>query len=175
MCRSILIYTPNQLPRSLLTFPFAKNRMADAAVTAMIDQLTAQIESAGIPNSCEDMEQTKGVIKTDCENPLAVWRTGGSSRIEWFERREYVLYLSFHPVSPNTAYTMTFAEGAEVCIQTLQSIRLRVLISFPRGSGLSQSELVLDHFLRVHRDKGQVGCLTPQRIQAQNPNGSSVS
>jgi len=88
MCRSILIYTPNQVPRSLLTFPFAKNRMVDAAVTAMIDQLTTQIESVGILNPCEDMEQTKGGIKIDCESPLAVWRMGGSSRIEWLERRE---------------------------------------------------------------------------------------
>jgi len=88
MCRSILIYTPNQVPRSLLTFPFAKNRMVDAAVAAMIDQLTAQIEGAGILNPCEDMEQTKGGIKIDCESPLAVWRMGGSSRVEWLERRE---------------------------------------------------------------------------------------
>ena len=94
MCRSILIYTPNQLPRSLLTFPFAKNRIADAAVTAMVDQLTAQVEGAGIVKLCEDMEQTKGGIKTDCESPLAVWRVGGSSSIEWLERREYVFKLS---------------------------------------------------------------------------------
>jgi len=88
MCRSVLIYTPSQLPRSLLTFPFAKNRIADAAVAAMIDQLTAQIEGAGIPNICGDMEQTKGGIKIERESPLAVWRMGGSSRIEWFERQE---------------------------------------------------------------------------------------
>jgi len=97
MCRSILIYTPNQLPRSPLTFPFAKNRMADAAVAAMIDQLTAQIESIGLLNPCEGMEQTKGGIKPDCENPLAVWRMGGSSHIEWLERREYVFQLSTFP------------------------------------------------------------------------------
>ncbi|KAF9779158.1 hypothetical protein BJ322DRAFT_443595 [Thelephora terrestris] len=99
MCRSILIYTPNQLPRSLLTFPFAKNRMADAAVVAMIDQLTAQIESTGtgIPNPCEDLEGIKGGFKTDRESPLGVWRTGGSSRMEWLERlegRQEVDYLS---------------------------------------------------------------------------------
>jgi len=62
--------------------------MADAAVVAMMDQLTAQIDGAGTSNPCEDMEQTKGDIKTDCENPLAVWRMGGSSRIEWLERQE---------------------------------------------------------------------------------------
>ena len=94
MCRSILIYTPNQLPRSLLTFPFAKNRVADAALAAMIDQLTAQIEIAATPNPCEDLEQTKGGIKPDFESPLAVWRMGGSSRIEWLERRECVFRLS---------------------------------------------------------------------------------
>ncbi|KAF9650793.1 hypothetical protein BDM02DRAFT_1260299 [Thelephora ganbajun] len=105
MCRSILIYTPNQVPRSLLTFPFAKNRIADAAVAAMIDQLTAQIEGVGILNPCEDMEQVKGGIKSDFESPLAVWRTGGSSRIEWLDRREYVFHLftPFH-VTPLTLW-----------------------------------------------------------------------
>ena len=93
MCRSVLIYTPSQVPRSLLTFPFAKNRIADAAVAAMIDQLTAQIEGSCIPNRCEDMEQTKGGIKIGYESPLAVWRMGGSSRIEWFERQECVFQL----------------------------------------------------------------------------------
>lgn len=87
MCRSILIYTPNQHPRSLLTFPFAKNRMADAAVVAMVDQLTAQVEDAGVPNPCSDRE-----------SPLATWRKGGSSRVEWLERlekgRQEVEYLS---------------------------------------------------------------------------------
>ena len=68
--------------------------MADAAVTAMIDQLTAQVEGADIPNPCEDMEHTKGGIKPDLESPLVVWRTGGSSRLEWFERREYVFQPS---------------------------------------------------------------------------------
>ena len=90
MCRSILIYTPNQLPRSLLTFPFAKNRMTDAAVLAMIEQLTNQIEGAIL--SCEGIELTKGGIKTDGPS-LAVWRVGASSRMEWFERREYVSQL----------------------------------------------------------------------------------
>ena len=93
MCRSVLIYTPSQVPRSLLTFPFAKNRIADAAVAAMIDQLTAQIEGSCIPNRCEDMEQTKGGTKIGYESPLAVWRMGGSSRIEWFERQECVFQL----------------------------------------------------------------------------------
>lgn len=94
MCRSILIYTPSQVPRSLLTFPFAKNRIADAAVAAMIDQLTAQIEGAGIPNLCGDMGQTKGGIRIERESPLAVWRMGGSSRIEWLERQACVFQLS---------------------------------------------------------------------------------
>ena len=94
MCRSILIYTPNQLPRSLLTFPFAKNRMADAAVVAMVDQLTMQIEAMSVPNPCENIDQVKGGIKIDCGSPLAVWRMGGSSRMEWLERRECVFQLS---------------------------------------------------------------------------------
>lgn len=88
MCRSIIIYTPNQLPRSLLTFPFARNRMADAAVVAMVDQLTMQIEAMGTPNPCENVDQAKGGIKIDCASPLVVWRMGGSSRMEWLERRE---------------------------------------------------------------------------------------
>lgn len=93
MCRSILIYTPNQLPRSLLTFPFARNRMTDAAVVAMVDQLTMQIEDICIRNPCESVDQTKGGMKIDYGGPLAVWRMGGSSRMEWLERREYVFRL----------------------------------------------------------------------------------
>ena len=121
MCRSILIYTPSQTPRSLLTFPFAKNRIADAAVAAMVDQLTAQIEGAGIPTSCEGMEQIKAGIKPDCENPLAAWRMGGSSRIEWLDRREYVFRLStpFHTI---LAYAMTYSERESVCAQIPQYI-----------------------------------------------------
>lgn len=125
MCRSVLIYTPNQIPRSLLTFPFAKNRIADAAVTAMIDQLTTQIESASIPNICEDMEQqTKGGIKIDRESPLAVWRMGGSSRIEWFQRREYVFQLSILSRSHTTSLTtLVYPEWANVCIQLSEYVR----------------------------------------------------
>ena len=119
MCRSVLIYTPSQVPRSLLTFPFAKNRIADAAVAAMIDQLTAQIEGAGIINLCEDMEQTKGGIKIDRESSLTVWRMGGSSRIEWLERQECVFQLStFSPrfTTPLTLYTVAlFRRGRRTC------------------------------------------------------------
>ena len=121
MCRSILIYTPSQTPRSLLTFPFAKNRIADAAVAAMVDQLTAQIEGAGIPTPCEGMEQTKAGIKPDCENPLAAWRMGGPSRIEWLDRREYVFRLStpFHTI---LAYAIAYSERESVCVQIPQYI-----------------------------------------------------
>jgi hypothetical protein len=117
MCRSVLIYTPNQFPRSLLTFPFAKNRMADAAVAAMIEQLTAQIEGAGILKPCEDKAQVKGGVKSDFEGPLDVWRKGGSSLAEWLERRECVSQLSSCLVSHNPAYTVAYSERADVCVQ----------------------------------------------------------
>jgi len=91
MCRSILIYTPNSLPRSPLTFPFAKNRMADAAVEAMLNQLTNRIDDIlDLRNYCETLERSKRGSKIDCETPLLVWKSGGSSRMEWLERREYV-------------------------------------------------------------------------------------
>ena len=124
MCRSILIYTPNQLPRSLLTFPFAKNRMTDAAVVAMIDQLTAQIEGTGIPNPCEDVDQTKGGFRFDRESPLSVWRTGGSSRMEWLERREYVSQLStFLPSFTHPLHRGVFRRGRRMYIcTTIQSL-----------------------------------------------------
>ena len=99
MCRSIIVYTPSELPRSLFTFPFAKNRMADAAVVAMVDQLSEEVEATGISNLCEDVEQSKGGIKADCDYSLAAWRKGGSSRMDWLERREYVSnYPSSHSV-----------------------------------------------------------------------------
>jgi hypothetical protein len=89
MCRSILIYTPNSLPRSPLTFPFAKNRMADAAVEAMLNQLTNRIDDMlDLRNYCETLERSKRGSKIDCETPLLVWKSGGSSRMEWLERRE---------------------------------------------------------------------------------------
>ena len=120
MCRSILIYTPNQLPRSLLTFPFAKNRMTDAAVVAMVDQLTTQIEDIGTPNPCENVDQTKGGTKIDCASLLAVWRTGGSSRMEWLERREYVFQLSvFLPCfTPHRLYRGVFRRGRRTYMRT---------------------------------------------------------
>ena len=126
MCRSILIYTPSQLPRSLLTFPFAKNRIADAAVAAIVDQLTTQIEGALLPNFCGGMEQTKGGIKIDRESSLAVWRMGGSSRMDWLERQECVFQLTtpFH-TTPLTPWR--YSEGVDVRIQVPQYIRSGVL------------------------------------------------
>jgi hypothetical protein len=92
--------------------------MADAAVSAMIDQLTAQIDAVGIPNPCEDMDQTKGTTKIDCESPLSVWRTGGSSRVEWLERQEYVFQLHiFSPPSHATPLTVAYSEREDVCIR----------------------------------------------------------
>jgi hypothetical protein len=123
MCRSILIYTPNQVPRNPLTFPFAKNRMADAAVTALVDQLTEQVEGATIQNRCENVDVSKGSFLFDCENPFSVWRKGGSSRMEWLERREYVSnHPSPHPVSHNIIHSTAYPEGADVCVYALQYI-----------------------------------------------------
>jgi hypothetical protein len=164
MCRSILIYTPNQLPRSLLTFPFAKNRMADAAVAAMIDQLTAQIEDVGIPSPCEDVEQTKGGIKTDCESPLAVWRMGGSSRIEWLERREYVFQLSIF--SPRfTQHRLHYG-----VLQKGQTYVYRYRNTFVCADIFSQRKWIISvgtgprSLLTSSSNKGQVGGLTLRRI-----------
>jgi hypothetical protein len=91
--------------------------MADAAVAAMIEQLTAQIEGACILKPCEDKAQVKGGVKSDFEGPLDVWRKGGSSLAEWLERRECVSQLSSCLVSHNPAYTVAYSERADVCVQ----------------------------------------------------------
>lgn len=161
MCRSILIYTPNQLPRSLLTFPFAKNRMADAALVAMVDQLAIQIETMGTPNPCENVDQTKGGIKNDCGTLLGVWRVGGSSRTEWLERQEYVFLLSIFSLcfTQHRLCRGVFRRGRRTYIYaTIHS--LVCADPLRRGSGLSQSKLVHDHFSRVHTNEGQIGGLT---------------
>ncbi|KAJ7623229.1 hypothetical protein FB45DRAFT_869866 [Roridomyces roridus] len=105
MCRSLLVITPDRVPRLDITFPFVPNRTAAAMCEAMIEKLAQSSagshlvvkreESEGNwpPGSEWDMEwgRKKGRSKEEEElevanSDLACWREGGKLRAEWLKR-----------------------------------------------------------------------------------------
>lgn len=86
MCRGILSYTPS-LPstsnRSLLSFPFAKNRAADSAICSLVQKLTGVSQKKG-----RGKGKSKVIEETD--EALALWRHGASASNDWVERNQHV-------------------------------------------------------------------------------------
>jgi hypothetical protein len=86
--RSLLIITPDHSPRLDITFPFTPNRTVDALVRDLIGKLADSPSSDDITAG-----GTTGAKKT--EDTMAEWRTGGTTRTEWFRRDSYVPRSSF--------------------------------------------------------------------------------
>ncbi|KAJ7668306.1 hypothetical protein B0H17DRAFT_220473 [Mycena rosella] len=106
MCRSLLVITPDRVPRLDITFPFVPNRTAAAMCESMIEKLSQSSASSGLarvkreesegnwpPGSEWDMEWGKKKGKSKAEEEmeeenadLAGWREGGSLRTEWLKK-----------------------------------------------------------------------------------------
>ncbi|KAG1880436.1 hypothetical protein C8R48DRAFT_683982 [Suillus tomentosus] len=67
MCRSALLYTPDNVPRPESSFPFIPNRTADNAIRGMINTLAKEADSGNVSAS----------------SPLADWGEDGHARQEW--------------------------------------------------------------------------------------------
>lgn len=88
MCRSILNYTsecsPPETMRSLLSFPFAKNRVANSTIESLVARLAR--------NKPTPARKRKGKVsgkdETDSDSGLEAWRTGGSARKDWADRNK---------------------------------------------------------------------------------------
>jgi hypothetical protein len=85
MCRGILTYTPSFTPstssRSLLSFPFAKNRAANSAICSLVQKLAGE-------KPLQKKGRGKGKSKAieDTDEALALWRHGGTARTDWLDR-----------------------------------------------------------------------------------------
>ncbi|KAJ7765431.1 hypothetical protein DFH07DRAFT_364797 [Mycena maculata] len=105
MCRSLLVITPDRVPRLDITFPFVPNRTAAAVCESMIEKLSQSSAGSGLvvkreesegnwpPGSEWDMEwgRKKGKSKEEEEleeenADLAGWREGGNLRTEWLKK-----------------------------------------------------------------------------------------
>ncbi|KAJ6555746.1 hypothetical protein B0H10DRAFT_1207704 [Mycena sp. CBHHK59/15] len=104
MCRSLLVITPDRLPRPEITFPFVPNRTAAAVCESMIETLSCSSAPSGLvvkreesegawPGSEWDMEwgrqkgKSKEEEKIEEENAdIAGWREGGNLRTEWLKK-----------------------------------------------------------------------------------------
>ncbi|KAJ7155413.1 hypothetical protein C8R43DRAFT_884691 [Mycena crocata] len=104
MCRSLLVITPDRVPRLDITFPFVPNRTAAAVCESMIEKLSQFSASSGLvvkreesegnwPGSEWDMEwgRKKGKSKEEEEMEeenadLVGWREGGNLRSEWLKK-----------------------------------------------------------------------------------------
>jgi len=103
ICRSLLVITPDRVPRLDITFPFVPNRTAGALCESLIDKLAQspagtrlivkREDSEGGLGSEWDMEwgRKKGKSKEEEEmeaenSDVAGWREGGNTRTEWLKR-----------------------------------------------------------------------------------------
>ncbi|XP_006461828.1 hypothetical protein AGABI2DRAFT_70745 [Agaricus bisporus var. bisporus H97] len=101
ICRSVLMITPDRVPRSGITFPFVPNRVASAVIESLIDKLAGsslpvvkQEDPEALRISDADKEgrkQKRGGPKVEdgslsSEADLDGWRQGGASRNEWLKR-----------------------------------------------------------------------------------------
>ncbi|KAF9454264.1 hypothetical protein P691DRAFT_656521 [Macrolepiota fuliginosa MF-IS2] len=100
ICRSVLVITPDHVPRPPTTFPFVPNRVATAVVESLVEKLARssppvvkQEDPEALRMSETDKEGRKQKrevpkLEDDCssEVDLDAWREGGSLRIEWLKR-----------------------------------------------------------------------------------------
>ncbi|KAF7309829.1 RING finger domain-containing protein [Mycena indigotica] len=110
MCRSLLVITPDRVPRLDITFPFVPNRTAAVACEALINQLatssfsTPVIKrepsetswSSDISAECQwgqkkgsktkEEEEMELQTQSDGESALAGWREGGHLRTDWIRK-----------------------------------------------------------------------------------------
>jgi hypothetical protein len=100
ICRSLLIITPDRLPRPDITFPFTPNRTVDTLLQDMVGRLAvAPAERKLVVKEEEDAEGSSlaavGISskqkKTQHAAGIDAWRDGGNMRVEWLRRDRRVL------------------------------------------------------------------------------------
>jgi len=124
MCRSLLVITPERVPRLDITFPFVPNRTAAAACEALIEKLSrSPYDSSPIvkregseglwgSGSEDDLEwgRKKGKSKEEEEeeesSDITAWREGGNLKAEWLKKdregkKEMAYILKFWPTLRN--------------------------------------------------------------------------
>jgi hypothetical protein len=106
MCRSLLIITPEHIPRLQLTFPFVPNRIAASVIESLLTKLVEQPRFSqaktvtelatkyktksrrklgSYPRKEMKLEDT-GVEVSSGKLVLADWLEAGCMRIDWLER-----------------------------------------------------------------------------------------
>lgn len=97
ICRSVLILTPDRVPRSNMTFPFVPNRVAAAVVESLIERL-ATSSLPVVKRECSEAlrisefdkqgrKRKKEVAKLeDSDIDLDDWKKEGTMRAEWLKR-----------------------------------------------------------------------------------------
>ena len=109
LCRALLILTPDSVPRNIITVPFSPNRLADDAMSSMIDRLGVLLPSSKekgkkkrtkaatkrkvvgkrVPCKIERNETaTKSELPSDEDgsSTLSGWASKGPLRKDWTER-----------------------------------------------------------------------------------------
>ncbi|KII85880.1 hypothetical protein PLICRDRAFT_44302 [Plicaturopsis crispa FD-325 SS-3] len=98
ICRARVILTPDgeEIPRSMLTFPFVPNRTAEGIIREIMDKLlSAPVPDGGNADKKKrGRKRKRGTIKEEAEvpdvgsefQPLRAWKEGGTVRAEWKTR-----------------------------------------------------------------------------------------
>ncbi|KAJ7066557.1 hypothetical protein C8F01DRAFT_1080094 [Mycena amicta] len=112
MCRSLLVITPDRIPRLDITFPFVPNRTAAAVCESLINQLSVSSSSTPVIKREPSESALPGDISAECqwgrrkggktkeeeemeletelepdgESALVGWREGGHLRTDWIRK-----------------------------------------------------------------------------------------
>lgn len=104
ICRSLLVITPDCIPRHDSTFPFVPNRTAAAVCESLIEKLRTTSSAAPVVKREEKDALWEGEMecsrketdkKATEDADVAGWREGGIMRTEWLKKdRRVHLYSS---------------------------------------------------------------------------------
>lgn len=105
ICRSLLVKTPDRVPRPEITFPFVPNRTAATICESLIEKLAlSSSESTVVKREASEgawgsgsrpdwgtecaRKKTKPKVEEEIErnSDVAAWRESGSLRAEWLKK-----------------------------------------------------------------------------------------
>ncbi|KAH9884804.1 hypothetical protein C8Q73DRAFT_349807 [Cubamyces lactineus] len=92
LCRAELPYTSDLTPRSIFSFPFSPNRLADCAIKALVDIVKNAKPETGAGSACVAAAAGGSTIKgstalaTSDADKLLSWREGGMYYEDWYMR-----------------------------------------------------------------------------------------
>ncbi len=100
LCRAELPYTSDHVPRSLFSFPFTPNRLADSTIKALVELIRSADPQPGSSSAGSGSGVCTLVGRTDtttasCEDEkLLLWRGTGAAYVDWEERDKSVILHS---------------------------------------------------------------------------------